>query len=103
MSVDQDHLRASLMAYRWPLPTPSGPRAGLYEEYRGQGDFRQDGYPFNSGPYFGPYSYPQAPQLPTTLTEGTLLHKGFYDLLSMIPTPSPSRLIWGASAAEEPG
>ncbi|KAH7929884.1 kinase-like protein [Leucogyrophana mollusca] len=28
---------------------------------------------------------------------GTLLHKGFYDLLSMIPTPSPSRLFWGAN------
>ncbi|KAJ7878268.1 hypothetical protein B0H13DRAFT_1892730 [Mycena leptocephala] len=102
--VDQHHLRPSLMAYRIPLPTPpSGPRPGPYEEYRAQGDFRQDGYPFNAGPYFAPYSYPQAPQLPTTLPEGTLLHKGFYDLLSMIPTPSPSRLIWGASAAEKPG
>jgi protein-serine/threonine kinase len=27
----------------------------------------------------------------TTLRGGTLLHQGFYDLLSMIPTPSPSR------------
>ncbi|KAJ7268804.1 kinase-like domain-containing protein [Mycena haematopus] len=89
--------------YRRPLPTPpTGPRASPYDEYRGQGDHRPDGYPF-SGPYFAPYSYPQAPQLPTTLPGGTLLHKGFYDLLSMIPTPSPSRLIWGAPAAEEPG
>ena len=31
----------------------------------------------------------------TTLPGGTLLHQGFYDLLSMIPTPSPSRLLWG--------
>jgi hypothetical protein len=88
---------------RRPLPTPpTGPRASPYDSYRGQADIRPDGYPF-SGPYFAPYSYPQAPQLPTTLPGGTLLHKGFYDLLSMIPTPSPSRLIWGAPAAEEPG
>jgi hypothetical protein len=81
---------------RRPLPTPpSGPRPNPY-------DYRPDGYPF-SGPSFAPYSYPQTPQLPTTLPGGTLLHKGFYDLLAMIPTPSPSRLIWGAPAAEEPG
>ncbi|KAJ7045705.1 kinase-like protein [Mycena alexandri] len=92
------------MAYRSrPLPSPpSGPRANPYDDYRGQDDYRPDGYPF-SGPYFAP-SYPQPPQLPTTLSGGTLLHKGFYDLLSMIPTPSsPSRLIWGAPAVEEPG
>jgi hypothetical protein len=46
------------------------------------------GYPF-TGSYFAPYSYPQAPQFPTTLPEGTLLHKDFYNLLWMIPTPSP--------------
>ncbi|RDB25182.1 Serine/threonine-protein kinase CBK1 [Hypsizygus marmoreus] len=46
---------------------------------------------------------PSAPSDLYTLTDpyfssipaGTLLHKGFYDLLAMIPTPSPSRLIWG--------
>ncbi|KAF7335208.1 Kinase-like protein [Mycena sanguinolenta] len=46
---------------------------------------------------------PVPPQLPTTLPGGTSLCKGFYDLLSMIPTPSPSRLIWGAPGTEEPG
>ncbi|KAK7005676.1 kinase-like protein [Favolaschia claudopus] len=89
--------------YRRPLPTPpTGPRAGPYSDYPGPSGSRIDGYPF-SGPYYAPYSYPQAPQLPTALPGGTLLHKGFYDLLSMIPTPSPSRLIWGAPAADEPG
>ncbi|KAJ6587159.1 kinase-like protein [Mycena vulgaris] len=89
------------MANRRPLPTPptSGSRAEYRDDYR---DYRADGYPF-SGPYFAPSAYPQTPQLPTTLPGGTLLHKGFYDLLSMIPTPSPSRLIWGAPAVEEPG
>ncbi|KAJ7213982.1 hypothetical protein GGX14DRAFT_617941 [Mycena pura] len=47
---------------------------------------------------------PAAPQLPasgvTPRGTGTLVHKGFYDLLLMIPTPS--RSIWGAPAAEEP-
>ncbi|KAH8992384.1 hypothetical protein EDB92DRAFT_1987736 [Lactarius akahatsu] len=32
---------------------------------------------------------------PGTLRGGTLLHKGFYDLLALIPTPSPSRFLWG--------
>ncbi|EGO25398.1 hypothetical protein SERLADRAFT_448374 [Serpula lacrymans var. lacrymans S7.9] len=36
------------------------------------------------------------------LPAGTLLHKGFYDLLSMIPTPSPSRLFWGTVRAQAP-
>jgi hypothetical protein len=57
-------------------------------------------------PYFVPYPYPSfapppRPQIydePTTsaVPTGTFLHKGFYDLLAMIPTPSPSRLLWGA-------
>lgn len=38
---------------------------------------------------------------PTTLRGGTILHKGFYDLLALIPsTPSPSRLFWRAQPAE---
>ncbi|KAF5380439.1 hypothetical protein D9615_004608 [Tricholomella constricta] len=55
-------------------------------------------------PHFSSYAYPQfTPQPPhiydepsSSIPAGTLLHKGFYDLLAMIPTPSPSRLIWGA-------
>ncbi|KAJ7072098.1 kinase-like domain-containing protein [Mycena amicta] len=48
------------------------------------------------------YSSPQLPAPGGTLRgTGTLIHKGFYDLLSMIPTPSPSRLIWGASPADQ--
>jgi len=35
----------------------------------------------------------------STMPAGTLLHKGFYDLLAMIPTPSPSRLLWGPPTA----
>ena len=36
-----------------------------------------------------------------TLRGGTLLHRGFYDLLALIPTPSPLGFAanrWGASA-----
>ncbi|KAJ7647102.1 kinase-like domain-containing protein [Roridomyces roridus] len=90
-----------MAAYSRPLPTPpTGPRGSPFESYRGgQLDYRPDGYP----PSFAPYAYPQTPQSPTTLPGGTLLHKGFYDLLSMIPTPSPSRLMWGPPPEEEPG
>ncbi|CAA7261665.1 unnamed protein product [Cyclocybe aegerita] len=50
-----------------------------------------------------PYPYPPyAPHPPdlyeepatTSIPAGTFLHKGFYDLLAMIPTPSTSRLLW---------
>lgn len=65
-----------------------------------------------SNSYFSPYSYPPFapnPRQPdmyeqppsTTLPGGTLLHSGFYDLLSMIPTPSPSRLLWGGGRNQQ--
>lgn len=38
----------------------------------------------------------------TSVSSGTFLHKGFYDLLAMIPTPSPSRLIWGPHPSDPP-
>ncbi|KAJ2914388.1 hypothetical protein MD484_g6031, partial [Candolleomyces efflorescens] len=65
-----------------------------------------------------PHNYPQYSQFPhasgyaapvsdvydspatSSLPVGTFLHKGFYDLLSMIPTPSPSRLLWGPPKPE---
>jgi protein-serine/threonine kinase len=89
-----------------PLPTPPGPV-----------------YPFGasdlnhiyslSNPYQSPHPLPPyglpGPSLPfhdgqpaATLRGGTLLHKGFYDLLALIPTPSPSRFLWGASADPAP-
>ncbi|PFH53787.1 hypothetical protein AMATHDRAFT_187183 [Amanita thiersii Skay4041] len=37
----------------------------------------------------------------STIPSGTILHKGFYDLLAMIPTPSPSRLWWGVAAPRD--
>ena len=62
-----------------------------------------------TSPYFSSHQYPPFPynvppvyETPTALRGGTLLHKGFYDLLAMIPTPSPSRLIWGAPKSAEP-
>ena len=56
-----------------------------------------------------PYAYSgyQPPEFhgePTTsVPAGTFLHKGFYDLLAMIPTPSPSRLIWKAPTSPSDG
>jgi protein-serine/threonine kinase len=51
-------------------------------------------YPYQS---YGVTSTTQFSDHPTTLRGGTLLHKGFYDLLALIPsTPSPSRFFWPA-------
>ncbi|KAJ7252651.1 hypothetical protein C8J57DRAFT_638944 [Mycena rebaudengoi] len=94
---------------RRPLPTPlSGPRGSPLMAYGGPEHCRPRWIPLleplfctlrlSSNPADGPYEI-----VPTTLPGGTLIHKRFYDLLSMIPTPSPSRLIWGAPAAEEAG
>ncbi|GLB37641.1 putative kinase-like protein [Lyophyllum shimeji] len=60
-------------------------------------------------PQFSSYAYPQFALPPhiydepaSSVPAGTLLHQGFYDLLAMIPTPSPSRLIWGAPKTPSP-
>jgi len=75
--------------------SPLGPRTG-------RDPLADDGYmrtPMQY-PYHTPYPYAQhstdLEEGPATssLPIGTLLHKGFYDLLAMIPTPSPSRLAW---------
>lgn len=90
---------------RRPLPSPPGRPIGA----------RPNPYPPSdvytlTDPYFSSYAYPSfTPQPPhiyneptSTVPAGTLLHKGFYDLLAMIPTPSPSRLVWGAPAQSTP-
>jgi protein-serine/threonine kinase len=62
-----------------------------------------------NNPYFVPhYSQPDCPSqihdepATSTIPAGTFLHKGFYDLLAMIPTPSPSRLLWPTTTTPEP-
>ncbi|KAH8107922.1 kinase-like protein [Cristinia sonorae] len=53
--------------------------------------------------YPGPAAYDIGDLPPRTLRGGTLLHKGFYDLLALIPsTPSPSRFFWGNPEEPEP-
>ncbi|TRM69454.1 kinase-like domain-containing protein [Schizophyllum amplum] len=90
------------MGSRRPLPIPPGPPDLMMAS----------GY-YNNGPYPYPPSFiPTHPHdqetyggsnaFKTTLAGGTLLHKGFYDLLAMIPTPSPSRFLLGATAASPP-
>lgn len=103
-----------MAAPRRPLPSPPGdvqqhPYAALYDpsdEYMGM----PAAYPYSA--YVSPFPYPppfsrQAEanfdEQSSTLRGGTLLHKGFYDLLSLIPsTPSPSRLFWRGAQSEEP-
>ncbi|KAF9222561.1 kinase-like protein [Gyrodon lividus] len=89
-----------------PLPHPPVPHSTYYNDY----SLNNDLFPI-SGSHFSPSPYPSyvppsqdvyedtAPMLPA----GTLLHKGFYDLLAMIPTPSPSRLFqWGSNQPPPP-
>ncbi|KIJ67938.1 hypothetical protein HYDPIDRAFT_148062 [Hydnomerulius pinastri MD-312] len=83
-----------------PLPRPPIPQRNYYND----NPLNNDLVPL-SGSHFSPYPYPTyappsqdvyedtTPMLPA----GTFLHKGFYDLLAMIPTPSPSRLFWSSS------
>jgi protein-serine/threonine kinase len=90
-----------------PLPTPPGPvypfglSSNLNHFYSLSNRYQSpDPDPPSGLP--GP-SLPLHDDPPTaTLRGGTLLHKGFYDLLALIPTPSPSRFLWGISADPVP-
>lgn len=74
---DHSHIYSLANPYRTPLPRPPYTPLGL--------------------------SLPVDDEPPTaTLRGGTLLHKGFYDLLALIPTPSPSRFLWAAGADPAP-
>lgn len=90
------------MAARRPLPTPPGsPIAARPSQYAlSRPDDVYSPHPYYASPYSYPPDHDVYDQPPTTLPGGTLLHKGFYDLLAMIPTPSPSRLLWGTPPSE---
>ena len=84
-----------------PLPVPPGPVNPLGGPYHNIYSL--------SNPYHNPLPRPPYTAVPVddqppaaTLRGGTLLHKGFYDLLTLIPTPSPSRFLWGANADPTP-
>ncbi|KAH7909038.1 kinase-like domain-containing protein [Hygrophoropsis aurantiaca] len=85
-----------------PLPKPPiNERRRYDQEYPVPVDL----VPLGDSHLISAYPYPSFGHPPQDVYEdvrpmfpaGTLLHKGFYDLLSMIPTPSPSRLFWGAN------
>lgn len=60
-------------------------------------------YPFRPYQSYGETQTAPFNDHPTTLRGGTILHKGFYDLLALIPsTPSPSRFFWPARAPQDP-
>lgn len=85
-----------------PLPIPP--------TMPGEGSWRNHYLdPTNEHGPFRPFqSYGLAPTTqfgdhPTTLRGGTLLHRGFYDLLALIPsTPSPSRFFWSSPTPQDP-
>jgi len=60
-------------------------------------------YPFRPYQSYGVTPTTPFSDHPTTLRGGTILHKGFYDLLALIPsTPSPSRFFWPVRAPQDP-
>jgi len=87
---------------RRPLPSP--PHMGNSHNQPGFGADPAMYRPTN--PYLSAQAYPpftpigptayDEPTTTSVLRGGMLLHKGFYDLLAMIPTPSASRFLWGA-------
>lgn len=91
------------MGSRRPLPALPTTRAEYYYDLpRSPAMYSATNPYFNSQVPYSPFSDHGAPDLreePTSsVPVGTMLHKGFYDLLAMIPTPSPSRLLWGPPA-----
>ncbi|KAG5219604.1 kinase domain-containing protein [Salix suchowensis] len=97
----------STMGSRRPLPALPTMRAEYYHDLpRSPAMYSATNPYFNSQVPYSPFSDHRAPDLreePTSsVPVGTMLHKGFYDLLAMIPTPSPSRLLWGPPAPSEP-
>lgn len=86
-----------------------GPRPNQYQ-YQQPPSPSNNIYSYNNL-YFNSYAFPPHASRPPDIYEepqtssipvGTILHKGFYDLLAMIPTPSPSRLLWRAPAPPSP-
>lgn len=89
------------MAFRRPLPVPPGPNPFSSSQYsltKPLDIYDPLPNPYSAAPYSGSNDYYNKPS--TILPGGTLIHKGFYDLLSMIPTPNPSRLLWGTPSNE---
>jgi protein-serine/threonine kinase len=88
-----------------PLPTPPGmPGEGFWRnDYLDpMNDPGSPFYSFRPNPSFGAASTAPFSDHPTTLRGGTILHKGFYDLLALIPsTPSPSRFFWPARPSQD--
>lgn len=81
------------MGSRRPLPIPPTQTIGFpYNQYSLS---RPPDLYSPANPYYPYYAESdEYNEQPRTLRGGTLLHKGFYDLLSMIPTPSsPSRFL----------
>ena len=89
-----------------PLPTPPiSPGEGYWRnDYLDPGnELGSPYYPFHPFQSYGVTPTTQFSDHPTTLRGGTMLHKGFYDLLALIPsTPSPSRFFWPTRAPQDP-
>ncbi|TFK23660.1 kinase-like protein [Coprinopsis marcescibilis] len=82
-----------------PLPIPPydypSPYANRFHNDVDENRYAASNYPGHAHPAPELYARPTY-----SIPVGTFLHKGFYDLLAMIPTPSPSRFIWRNSDPE---
>lgn len=90
------------------LVGPNGkylPNSAYSNVPRSSADVYAPSIPYFSGRSYLEYPYRDQPaqeQGGSSLLGGTLLHKGFYDLLALIPTTATaSRLLWGP-ARDEP-
>ena len=99
----------AVAATRRPLPVPPpSPPYNVQQRYDLDNELRDyySGSPYSSPqpfPPFVPQGIPNYENTTSALRGGTLLHKGFYDLLALIPsTPSASRFFWPA-AQNDPG
>lgn len=87
---------------------PVSPPYNVQYRYESPIDIQEDYYssnPYSSPQPYSPFVTQKIPEYDTNtsaLRGGTLLHKGFYDLLALIPsTPSASRFFWPAAQPAE--
>lgn len=95
--------------YRRPLPLTPDLAVGNYGAHNFYGDDPRADYYTPSFPTFPAFPYPsysarqeaERSLAPSALPTGTLLHKGFYDLLAFSANTA-SRFLWGAPREGEP-
>lgn len=92
----------SLADMQRPLPPPPKVPMGARPMPNSRSPHFLDHVPYPYPPHTSLVPEPQDELSAMAFPSGTLFHKGFYDLLAMIPTPVPSRFLWSDSSPEQP-